>query len=93
MRAVSTIRLPAMLRDLAEGAAEITIAADTIAAALHELVARFPRLQRHLFDERGQLRRYVNVYLNDEDTRFLNGAGTHVSASDVITIVPSVAGG
>jgi molybdopterin converting factor small subunit len=82
-----------MLRELADGAAEIAVTADTVADALQELVARHPGLQRHLFDEHGRLRRYVNVYLNDEDTRFLNGAGTPVSTHDVITIVPSVAGG
>jgi adenylyltransferase/sulfurtransferase len=90
---MSTIRLPGMLRSLAANTDEIVVEASTVAAALAELVTRYPRLRRHLYDERGQLRGYVNVYLNAEDMRFLQGGQTRVTSQDVITIVPSVAGG
>ncbi|MGH7470648.1 MAG: molybdopterin-synthase adenylyltransferase MoeB [Longimicrobiales bacterium] len=90
---MSIIRLPGVLRSLAANADEIEIEATTVAAVLAELVTRYPRLRRHLFDEHDQLRGYVNVYLNAEDMRFLQGEQTRVCSQDVITIVPSVAGG
>jgi adenylyltransferase/sulfurtransferase len=90
---MSTIRLPGALQPLAGGVDEIEVQAATVEAALAILVERYPRLRRHLFDERGALRGYVNVYLNEEDVRFLADRPAHLQSEDVITIVPSVAGG
>jgi sulfur-carrier protein adenylyltransferase/sulfurtransferase len=90
---MSRIRIPGPLQMLADGADEIAVKADTVHAALNELVRFHPRLRRHLFEDGGSLRGYVNIYLNEEDVRYLSGLGTPLNNDDVITIVPSVAGG
>ena len=90
---MSKVRIPGTLQALANGADEITVTADTVQAALNELVQHHPRLRRHLFDDAGSLRGYVNIYLNEEDVRYLKGLNTSFERNDVITIVPSVAGG
>ncbi|HSL70846.1 MAG TPA: ubiquitin-like small modifier protein 1, partial [Longimicrobiales bacterium] len=90
---MTTLRIPAALQPIANGADEVAVAADTVADALALLVKQHPALRRHLFDERGDLRGFVNIFLNEEDVRHLAGPSTRVNAEDVITIVPSVAGG
>jgi molybdopterin converting factor small subunit len=90
---MSRFRLPAPLRPLADGAEEIAVGGNTLATALHELVERHPHLRRHLFDDSGALRGYVNLYIGDDDVRYLDGLDTRVGDDVVITIVPSVAGG
>jgi adenylyltransferase/sulfurtransferase len=90
---MTTLRIPGALQPIANGADEIVVEAGTVADALGVLVKRHPALRRHLFDERGELRGFVNVFLNEEDVRHLAGPLTRVSANDIITIVPSVAGG
>ncbi len=65
----------------------------SIADALSDLVAQHPELRRHLYTEDGKLRAFVNVYLNDEDVRYLQKDATAVKESDTISIVPSIAGG
>lgn len=87
------IRVPGPLRELTGGAAEVGVDARTVAAALEALLARHPGLRRHLRDEAGSLRDHVNIFLNEEDIRFLDGSATHVQAGDIITVVPSIAGG
>jgi adenylyltransferase/sulfurtransferase len=72
---------------------ELTVKADTVGDALVHLIERFPAMRRHLYDDSGALRGFVNVYLNDQDVRYLEEQGTPVLPTDVITIVPSVAGG
>ena len=67
--------------------------AQTVGQALHQLTSEHPELRRHLFTDEGRLRSFVNVYLNDEDIRFLSKENTPVQASDTISIVPSIAGG
>jgi molybdopterin synthase sulfur carrier subunit len=78
---------------MASGAAELVVQADSIAEALAELTSKHPALRRHVFDDGGILRGFINVYLNEEDTRYLAGPATPTKQSDVITILPSVAGG
>src|SRR5688572_11439424 len=90
---MSRIRIPGPLQLLADGTDELGVEAETVHFALAELVAQHPRLRRHLFDDGGVLRGYVNIYLNDDDVRYLDGMTTKLGADDVITIVPSVAGG
>ncbi|MEX2281736.1 MAG: molybdopterin-synthase adenylyltransferase MoeB [Gemmatimonadota bacterium] len=90
---MSRIRVPGPLQLLADGTDEISVQADTVQSALDKLVEQHPRLRRHLFEDGGALRGYVNIYLNDDDVRYLRGMDTTLGASDVITIVPSVAGG
>jgi molybdopterin converting factor small subunit len=88
------IQLPGALREYAAGAAELEVQASDVAGALDELSRQHPRLRRHLFDDRGALREFVRVYLNEDDVRDLaRGGTTPVTTGDVIVIVPSLAGG
>lgn len=88
------VQLPPALREHANGRDAIDVAGDTIADALHNLVSRHPALRRHLYDDRGVLRGYVNVFLNEDEVRGLEcGDATAVAQGDTIMIVPSIAGG
>lgn len=89
-----SIQLPAVLREHTEGRAELHADAADVAEALRELTRSYPRLQRHLFSEGGELRAYVNVYLNQDEVRDLpEGMRTPLRHGDVVLILPSVAGG
>ena len=89
-----TIYIPTPLRPYAAGKDELEVEAGTVSGALDELTQIFPDLRKHLFTEEGKLRAFVNVYLNDEDVRYLpEKDGTAVSAKDTLSIVPSIAGG
>ena len=88
------VLLPPALRDHTAGCDEVDVAGDTISAALSDLVSRHPLLRRHLYDDSGDLRGYVNIYLNDDEIRHLaEGARTAVAPGDTLMIVPSIAGG
>jgi molybdopterin converting factor small subunit len=87
------VRLPAPLRPYADGAKEIQVEGSTVAAALSDLAARHPALRPHLFDDRGELRPFVNLFLNEEDVRSLQGTATPLGEGDRLLIVPSIAGG
>ncbi len=87
------VRVPTQLRQLTGGVGEITVEATTVGEALHALDAAHPGFGERLFDDNGGLRRFVNVFLSDEDVRFLEGLETPVAAGVVISIVPAVAGG
>ncbi|HET6922274.1 MAG TPA: ubiquitin-like small modifier protein 1 [Anaeromyxobacteraceae bacterium] len=88
-----TVHIPAPLRPYAGQRAELDLAAGTVGEALSELVSRHPDLRRHLYGEDGRLRSFVNVYLNDQDIRYLDKEATAVKEGDTLSIVPSVAGG
>lgn len=88
-----TIKIPTPLRPFTGGNPEVTVAGETVGAALQDLAARFPDLRKHLYAESGELRPFVNVFLSDENVRFLNGASTSVKDTDILRIVPSMAGG
>jgi molybdopterin/thiamine biosynthesis adenylyltransferase/rhodanese-related sulfurtransferase/molybdopterin converting factor small subunit len=90
---MATIHLPTPLRPHAGGAASVEVAASTVEEALIALVEGHPGLRRHLFDEAGNLRSFVNVYKNDEDVRYLDRERTPVSDRDALSIIPSIAGG
>jgi molybdopterin converting factor small subunit len=87
------IQIPTPLRQYAGRQPAVEVKAGTVGEALSELVARYPDLRRHLYTEDGKLRAFVNVYLNDEDVRYLQKDATAVKDSDSISIVPSIAGG
>ena len=87
------VRIPTPLRSFSAGEAEVEVAATSVGDALDTVVARYPELRRHLYAEDGTLRNFVNAYLNEEDVRRLDGPATEVSAGDLITILPSIAGG
>ena len=88
-----TVRIPTQLRNLSGGSAEVEVEAGTVAEALRALETAFPGFGERLFDESGALRRFVNVFVADEDIRFLDGADTAVGPGQVVSIVPAVAGG
>ncbi len=90
---MSSIRVPTALRAYTGGQGEVAVEAVTVGAALQELAVRFPALATHLFSPEGQLRPYVNLFLNDEDVRSLAGEHTPLSEGDRLMILPSVAGG
>ncbi|MBM3674279.1 MAG: MoaD/ThiS family protein [Actinobacteria bacterium] len=87
------VRIPTQLRELSAGAAEITLPAGTVAELLAALDAAHPGFAERLHDGDGQLRRFVNVFVADEDIRFLDGLETPVADGQVVSIIPAVAGG
>ncbi len=87
------IHLPTPLRPYADGAASVEVAGSNVAEALGSLVARHQGLRKHLYDETGKLRSFVNVYKNDEDVRYLEKETTPLSENDTLSIIPSIAGG
>jgi adenylyltransferase/sulfurtransferase len=86
------ILIPTALRNLTGGSDQIEVAAETIDGALDALVTDHPQLKKHLYNEQGQLRNFVNLYLNDEDIRYIERA-TPLKDGDTLSIVPSIAGG
>jgi adenylyltransferase/sulfurtransferase len=90
---MARIVLPTPLRPYAGGAATVDVAAATVADALAALVALHPGLRKHLYDDAGKVRSFVNLYKNDEDVRYLERDGTPLGADDSLSIVPSIAGG
>jgi molybdopterin converting factor small subunit len=90
---MSKIHIPTPLRQYAGKQAAVEVKAGTVGQALTGLVSQHPDLRRHLYTEEGKLRAFVNVYLNDEDIRYLQKEETPVKEGDNISIVPSIAGG
>jgi adenylyltransferase/sulfurtransferase len=93
MSARTRIHIPTPLRPYAANQSVIEVEGATVGEALRALIGRHPDLGRHLYDDAGSLRRFVNVYRNDEDVRHLDGERTPLSSSDSLSIVPSIAGG
>ncbi len=87
------VLIPTPLRQYAEKKDAVEVSAATVGEALSQLTSVHPDLRKHLFTEAGQLRAFVNIYLNDEDIRYLAKDKTPVSATDTLSIVPSIAGG
>ena len=87
------IHIPTPLRQYAGKQPAVEVKASTVGDALSNLVSQHPDLRRHLYTDDGKLRAFVNVYLNDEDVRYLQKEATAVKDSDSISIVPSIAGG
>jgi adenylyltransferase/sulfurtransferase len=88
-----TIRVPAALKQYSGGEKDVGVSAKTVGEALDRLVERHPALRPHLFDPNGQLRNFVNTYVNEDDARAMGGADAKLDDGDTITIVPSIAGG
>src|SRR5271165_2420635 len=87
------VLIPTPLRQYTGKQASVEVAASTVGQILQELTSQFPDLRKQLFSDDGKLRRFVNVYVNDEDIRYLDHENTPLKDSDAISIVPSVAGG
>lgn len=90
---MTTVRIPTPLRSFTGGAKEVDASGETVGAALEDLAQRFPDLKRHLLDDAGALRAYVNVFVNDDDIRSLQGVATPLASGDRVMIIPSIAGG
>ncbi len=87
------VRIPTPLRKLTNNEEIIEVAPGTVGAAITELQTRFPGIRERLLDENGAVRRFVNVYVNEEDIRFLQNQETPVRSGDEISIIPAIAGG
>jgi molybdopterin synthase sulfur carrier subunit len=88
-----SVRLPTVLRPQANGQSLVQQRGDTVGQVVNELVAAFPGLRANLLDDEGRVRKFVNVYVNDEDIRFLQQLDTPVKEGDEVAILPAVAGG
>jgi len=88
-----TVRIPTQLRNLTGGVGELQLDGTTVGQVLRALDSAHPGMGERLFDGDGSLRRFVNVFLADEDVRFLGGLDTPVTAGQTISVVPAVAGG
>jgi len=87
------VRLPTLLRPHADGAASVTAEGATVGDVFSDLVERYPGLSGQLVDDRGGLHKFVNVYRNDDDIRYLEQLDTKLSDGDIVSILPAVAGG
>ncbi|HLV64810.1 MAG TPA: ubiquitin-like small modifier protein 1 [Polyangiaceae bacterium] len=87
-----TVRIPTPLRSLTGGEEQVTASGETVRAVIEALEKNHPGIKDRLLDEKG-VRRFVNLYLGDEDIRFLDGLDTKVKAGDELSIVPAIAGG
>ena len=90
---MATVRIPPVLRPKVGGNSEVDAAGANVGEVLRALTAAHPETSAQLFDAEGELNRYVNVYLNDEDVRVLQGLETSVSDGDTVVILPAMAGG
>jgi molybdopterin converting factor small subunit len=90
---MATVRIPPVLRPSVGGEREVTATGETVGAVLTSLADAHPETKAQLFGAEGELNRYVNVYLNDEDVRVLDGLETAVGEGDVLVILPAMAGG
>jgi molybdopterin synthase sulfur carrier subunit len=87
------VRLPTLLRPAADGAASVSAEGATVGEVFSALTAQFPGLAGQLVDDAGALHKFVNVYVNDDDIRYLEQLATPVAERDVVSILPAVAGG
>jgi sulfur-carrier protein len=90
---VPTVRIPTPLRKLTGGEPTVTVDGDDVRGVVASLQAQHPGLGERILDDRGELRRFVNVFVRDEDVRFQQGLDTPVGDDDTVSIVPAVAGG
>ena len=88
-----TVSIPTALRQYAGGSASVTLASGPIGQVLANLVEQHPQLGKQLYNEQGQLRSFVNVYVGDEDIRYLQGLDTEAPDGETISIIPAIAGG
>ncbi len=92
-QAMVKVRIPAPLRRLTGGIDEVAAEGATVADVLVDLDTRHAGLRAQLLDEQGRLRRFVNLYVNDEDVRFLKDLDTRLEGGEILTVVPAIAGG
>ena len=90
---MAEVRLPTLLRAAADGAASVTAEGSTVGELFADLTTTYPGLAGQLVDDSGALHKFVNVYVNDDDIRYLDQLATPVAERDVVSILPAVAGG
>jgi sulfur-carrier protein len=88
-----SVRVPTTLRTLTAGASEVTVEGGTLAEVIEALESAHPGFRERLLDEDGNLRRFVNVFVADDDVRFLDGLDTKVPDGETVSVIPAVAGG
>ena len=87
------VRIPTPLRAITKGAAEVPAKGDDVSALIEDLERQFPGLRERLVEDGGEVRRFINIYVNEEDIRFLKGNKTALKDGDEVSIVPAIAGG
>jgi MoaD family protein len=90
---MATVRIPTPLRKLTQGAEEVSASGNTIGALIADLEKRYPGIKERICDDTGAVRRFVNIFVKDEDIRFLQNLETPVKDGDEVSIVPAIAGG
>ncbi len=90
---MTTLRIPTPLRPYTEGQSEVQVSVNNVAEAIDELLKRYPALKPHLYNDQEQLRSFVNLFVNDDDIRNLDGVQTPLRDGDRLMILPSIAGG
>lgn len=88
-----TVRIPTILRNLTGGAAEVAIEGQTLREVIDKLDGEHPGIRARVLDENGNIRRFVNVYVGDDDVRFAQGLDTSTTDGTVVSVIPAVAGG
>ncbi len=88
-----SVRIPTPLRKLISDKDEVTINAANIAELIDQMEAQYPGIKNRLCDETGNVRRFINLYVNNEDIRFLSGKETALKEGDIVSIIPAIAGG
>ena len=87
------VRIPTALRRITQGQGEVKVEAENIKEVINKLEEEFPGIKERLTEQDGSIRKFVNIYLNDEDIRYLNGVDTELKDGDVVSIIPAIAGG
>ena len=87
------VRVPTPLRPMTGGKSEVEVEGSTVAQLIENLGAVHPGLKERLYDEKGEVRRFINIYVNEEDIRFLTGKDTPLKDGDEVSIIPAIAGG
>ena len=87
------VRIPTPLRAMTKGSGEVQATAGTVGDLIEDLERQYPGLRERLVEESGEIRRFINIYVNEEDIRFLQGAQTALKQGDEVSIVPAIAGG
>ncbi len=90
---MATVRIPSPLRKYTDGQAKVTVPGATIAEVMQNLTQTFPGVQARVLDESGEIKRFINVFVNENEIRTLQGADSPVAEADEVSIVPAMAGG